>query len=70
MKDQAEEATDLVEKEVALNERMKADADKTEGGIRRGIQCVGATSVSPHPFGTVSSRQEMTFTFGPLIEFA
>jgi hypothetical protein len=29
MKDQAEEVTDLVEKEVAFVERMKADADKT-----------------------------------------
>ncbi len=29
MKDQAEEVTDIVEKEVAFMERMKADADKT-----------------------------------------
>jgi hypothetical protein len=29
MKDQAEEVTNIVEREVAFQERMKADADKT-----------------------------------------
>ncbi len=33
MKDKAEEVTDLVEKEVAFQERMKADADRTANAL-------------------------------------
>jgi len=35
MKDQAEQVTDLVEKEVAFQERMKADADKMATTLMR-----------------------------------
>ena len=35
MKDQAEQVTDLVEKEVAFQERMKADADKMATALIR-----------------------------------
>ena len=33
MKDEAEKVTDLVEKEVAFQERMKADADRTANAL-------------------------------------
>jgi hypothetical protein len=36
MKHQAEQVTDLVEKEVAFQERMKADADKTAKALIQG----------------------------------